>query len=88
MTNDRNSIILSFSMDNKVSTWPIQPPRKHLDWEFWRQTLEQMINNISNRKVQYPLERWYRNSLIHWKWLTQQRQIGYMYDTFRCMRII
>ena len=49
-------------------TYPIQPSHKHLDCKLWRQILALMINNISNRKLKYPLGRSYRDSLIHWKW--------------------
>ena len=31
-----------------LHSWPRQPPRKHLDWDLWRQTLTPIIKNTTN----------------------------------------
>ena len=52
-------------------SWPRQPPRKHLDWNLWRQTLVPMLHNITNKTWKDSLGRWEKkpsitgNSLIN-----------------------
>ena len=49
-------------------SWPRQHPRKYLDWNLLRQTLAPMIHNTANRTLKYPLIRWEKEALYHWKW--------------------
>ena len=48
-------------------SWPRQPPSKYLDWNLLRQTLAPMIHNTTNRTLKYPLIRWEKEALYHWK---------------------
>ena len=48
--------------------WPIQPPRKHLNWDLWRHTLKPLIHNTTNRSLKFPLGRWEKEALHDWKW--------------------
>ena len=47
--------------------WPRQSPRKKLDWNLWRHTLKPMIQNTTNRSLNFSLGRWEKEALHHWK---------------------
>ena len=38
--------------------WPRQPPRKHLDWQLWKNTLIPLLINTNTRILKYPLKQW------------------------------
>ena len=50
-------------------SWSRQPPRKHLDWDVWRQTLVPILYEIKNRPLTYPFSRWDKEAIYHWKWI-------------------
>ena len=45
-----------------------KPPRKHLGWDLWRETLTPLLHKITNRNLKYPLDRWDKEAIYHWKW--------------------
>ena len=58
--------------------WPRQPPRKNLDWNLWRHTLKPMIQNTTNRSLNFPLGRWGKKPSTIGSGFTPAQPISYM----------